>query len=284
MGRFVLRRGHIEHYCRRVSNPYGQGPYGQQPQQPYGQQPQQPYGQQPPQQPYGQPPPYGQQPPPPPYGQQPPQSPPYGQPAPYGQQPYGQQQQPYGQAPPYAQQQPGYAPQYGGPGDYVNIPGAGSFKLASMGQRFLARLIDGLIVGIPLTILSVIIISAVAPSADEIRQGKTTSFITILLIYAGALIVLSVVYEVGLIASRGATVGKSAMGVRVVTAATAAQRGAGTGGGPAFVRWATYNVPAIIPVVGSLWVLICALSPFFDSVNRQGFHDKAAKTYVLSEK
>ena len=66
--------------------PYGQAPYGQQPQQPpYGQAP---YGQQP-QQPYGQAP-YGQQPQQPPYGQAPygqqPQQPPYGQP-PYGQQP-----------------------------------------------------------------------------------------------------------------------------------------------------------------------------------------------------
>ncbi|WP_434318359.1 DUF4190 domain-containing protein [Leifsonia sp. P73] len=63
--------------------PYGQQPYGQQPQQPYGQQP---YGQQP-QQPYGQQP-YGQQ----PYGQQPGQpgygQPAYGQPAPGYAQPY----------------------------------------------------------------------------------------------------------------------------------------------------------------------------------------------------
>jgi len=58
--------------------PYGQQPYGQQPQQPYGQQP---YGQQP-QQPYGQQP-YGQQPGQPGYGQ-----PAYGQPAPGYAQPY----------------------------------------------------------------------------------------------------------------------------------------------------------------------------------------------------
>jgi uncharacterized RDD family membrane protein YckC len=284
MGRFVLRTAHIAHYCRGVSTPSGQGPYGQQPQQPYGQQP--------PQQPYGQPPPYGQQ---------PPQSPPYGQPA-YGQQPppppppqpqppqYGQQQPQYGQQPPQYPsapqygQQPGYAPQYGGPGDYVNIPGAGAFKLAGMGQRFLARLIDGLIVGIPLVILSVIIISSIAPSAEEIRQGKTTNFLVTLLIYAGALIVISVLYEVGMIATRGATVGKSAMGVRVVTAATSAQRGVGIGGGPAFTRWAVMFAPGIIPYVGNLWVLVCYLSPLFDSTGRQGFHDKAAKTWVLSDK
>lgn len=54
-------------YPPQQPGPYGQDPYGQQPQQP----PQSP--------PYGQPsPPYGQQPSPPPYGGQP--SPPYGQP------------------------------------------------------------------------------------------------------------------------------------------------------------------------------------------------------------
>lgn len=64
-----------------MSNPYGQGPYGQPPQQPYGQPPQQPYGQ-----------------PSPPYGQPAPPSPPYGQPAAYG-------------APPPQQAYPGYPPQ-----------------------------------------------------------------------------------------------------------------------------------------------------------------------------
>ena len=44
------------------------------------------------------------------------------------------------------------------------------------------------------------------------------------------------------------------------------------------------NLDSIVPFVGGLWVLICELSPFFDSEARQGFHDKAAKTYVLSTK
>jgi uncharacterized protein YbjQ (UPF0145 family) len=74
--------------------PYGQNPYGQQP-NPYAQQPQQPYGQPGrPAQPYGQQP-YGQQPgypPQQPYGQQPGQGQP--QQNPYAQQPYGQAGQP----------------------------------------------------------------------------------------------------------------------------------------------------------------------------------------------
>ncbi|GIV98306.1 MAG: hypothetical protein KatS3mg057_2963 [Herpetosiphonaceae bacterium] len=103
-----------------------QQPYGgqyQQPQQPYGgqyQQPQQPYGgqYQQPQQPYG-----GQY-------QQPQQ--------PYGGQ-YQQPQQPYG----------GY-PGYG-------VPAAAAGQLGSWGARFVAYLIDGIILLIPWCILGFIL-------------------------------------------------------------------------------------------------------------------------------
>lgn len=273
-----------------MSTPYGgQGPYGQQPQQPYGQQPQ--YGQQPGG--YGQPPqspPYGQPAQGQPYGQ-PQQAPGYGQQQNYGQQQqgYGQQppqygQQPYGQQPPQYPQQPGY----GVPaGEMVNIPGAGTFKLADMGQRFLARLIDGVIIGIPLSILSVIVLAAMAPSAEDLAFGRasSTSFFVTLLIWAGFLLVFSVAYEVGMLSSRGATIGKNLMGLRVVSAQTANIPGAGLGLNTAGIRWAVIYGPSIVPFVGGLWTLVCVLSPFFDNTGgRQGFHDKAAKTWVLSTK
>src|SRR5947209_2151951 len=82
---------------------------------------------------YDQPPPqYGQ----PQYGQPPPQ---YGQPQ-YGQPPpqYGQQQQYYGQPPQYGQQQYGQQ----------------QLAYVSVGPRFLAVLIDGLIIGAVTGILS----------------------------------------------------------------------------------------------------------------------------------
>src|SRR6266567_4305671 len=100
---------------------------------------QQQYGQQSPGQ---QPPPYeqqsGQQ--PPPYGQQQYEQQQYGQQAPYGSQPppYGQQQ--YGQQP-YGQQ-----PQYGQP----------QLQYAGVGPRFLAVLIDTIIIGVVAGILSAI--------------------------------------------------------------------------------------------------------------------------------
>ena len=258
-----------------MSTPYGQGPYGQQ-QQPYGQ------------------PAYGQQ--PGGYGQ-PPQSPPYGQPAQaYGQQPYAQQQgygpqAPYGQQQHYGQPPYGQAPQqpgYGAPAsELVNIPGAGTFKLADMGQRFLARLIDGVIIGVPLSVLSLVILAAMAPSAEDIAFGRATatSFVVTLLIWAGFLLLFSVAYEVGMLATRGATIGKNLMGLRVASAQTANRPGTGLGVNVAGLRWAVLYGPAIVPFVGGLWVLVCMLSPFFDNTGgRQGFHDKAAKTWVLSTK
>src|SRR5674536_100265 len=87
-------------------------------------------------------PPSGQQ----PSGQPPSGQPPYGQPA-YGQPAYGQSQyppSPYGQ-PPYGQPQYGQ-PQFGAAGHtpgaltgLVDIPGRGPVKLATTGQRVLAR-------------------------------------------------------------------------------------------------------------------------------------------------
>jgi uncharacterized RDD family membrane protein YckC len=156
----------------------------------------------------------------------------------------------------------------------VTIPGAGTFRLASMGKRFLARLLDGLIIGVPLGVIGAILLANI---------GTNSGLVTIL-VFTGGIIVLTVIYEVGMISSKGATVGKLAVGVRVVTAQTAAVPGRGIGGGPAFARWAVLNLPGIVPGVGGLWVLICVLSPLFDNVGRRGFHDKAAKTWVLSTK
>ncbi|MGH3325187.1 MAG: RDD family protein, partial [Streptomyces sp.] len=106
-----------------------------------------------------------------PYAQQPPQQPPQGGQPGYG---YPQQQPPQGQpgygypqqGAPYGQPQPGGVPGQPGYGypqqpagtvqannGYININYLGPVQLATMGQRFLARLIDGLILG---TIMSIV--------------------------------------------------------------------------------------------------------------------------------
>ncbi|GAA1223845.1 hypothetical protein GCM10009676_01560 [Prauserella halophila] len=286
--------------------PYGQQP-GQQPGQPYGQgvpgqyeqppsggfqqpnpqsggfqQPapgQQPYGQPAPgQQPYGQPAP-GQQ----PFGQQPPYGqPPYGQP-PYGQPPYGQP--PYGQPGGFPGQQPGG---FGGgqmvagqariivPGAQIQFSNTGPLVLGTMGSRFLARLVDGLIIGMPVGILVMIIQLAVVASDPGLGW--------IIWLMAPLPFIGLVLYEGLMLGSRGATVGKSVAGLRVMTELSSMQQQPGIGSGPAFSRVATQMAPGIIPCIGGLVSLLMNLSPFFDEQARQGWHDKAAKTYVISTK
>src|SRR2546430_2779776 len=150
-------------------------------QQQYGQQQ---YGQQPPGQ---QPPPYEQQ-----YGQQPPgqQPPPYEQQ--YGQQQYEQQQYgqqaPYGsQPPPYGQQQYGQQPQYGQP----------QLQYVGVGPRFLAILIDSIIIGVVAGILG-----AIFRNSPGLSGGVTG--------------LLTLAYFIVLEATQGATLGEMALGLRVV--------------------------------------------------------------------
>jgi uncharacterized RDD family membrane protein YckC len=274
------------------NQPYGQQPYGQQPQTPppgfnqpgYGA-PQQPYDpNQQAQQPYGQAsPPYGtpQQPydPNQAYGQQPQ----------YGQQPYGGQQA-YGQQP----------LQYQAGGIYAQVPGLGTVPLASMGSRFLARLIDGIIVSIPFGIIFGIIITTYATSAARDIQnnyhydpttgtyvgdpnaaaGAGLGFFTISLLTPVIYLVIQCLYEGIMLGTKGATLGKMAMGVRVIREDNGQLPGMGKG----FGRVGTMFGPWIVPCLGYIWVLLCYLSPLFDNQRRQGWHDKVVKTLVISSR
>ncbi len=261
-----------------MSNPYPpqdpNNPYGSQPEQPYGQQPpagQQPYGQQP-QQPYDQQPqqPYGQQ-PQQPYGQQPQQ--------PYGQQPYGQQP-PVGQPPGY------YVPQ--------NMSGT----LATVGKRFLAVLIDsillGVIGGIIGAVLGVGFASRFGFGGGSFTFDKGPFVIVTILGLA-----LNFGYYVYFYSTTGQTLGKKALNIRVarrdrqpLDLRTAA------------IRTAVINASSIVSVflviglfdptdasslgayssisgIVSLFQLLDYLWAFWDG-EKQTLHDKAAGTVVLN--
>ncbi|MGW7521581.1 RDD family protein [Streptomyces sp. NPDC054796] len=251
----------------------GQNPYGQQPQQP-GQQPQQPYGY--PQQ--GQPPAGGQ--------------PAYGYPQ-QGQAPYGQQQpgQPaYG----YPQQPPPPGGTVQANNGYININYLGTVQLATMGQRFLARLIDGLIIGV---VMSIVMFAGLAGTLgiasdmedcgsymdpgyqaciDEQSQAATGAFGAFFAIMM-SLAVFMLLYEWLMISFKGATFGKMAMGLRVVKESTGQVPGVGGG----FIRY-------IIPMVGAfvcyIGMLLVYLSPFFDNTGKiQGWHDRAAGVVVIKK-
>jgi uncharacterized RDD family membrane protein YckC len=92
----------------------------------------------------------------------------------------------------------------------------------------------------------------------------------------GALFTL--LYEVTMVALRGQTLGKMALGLRIVLQ----QNGQIPGWGPSFVRWIIPTAAGFICGIGQLLVY---LSPLFDNSGRfQGWHDKAANDLVISLK
>ncbi|MEV0255931.1 RDD family protein [Streptomyces sp. NPDC050732] len=236
--------------------------------------PNNPYGQQPPQ---GQPGGYGQAPGQPAYGQ------------PQGQPQYGYPQQAPGGVPPQGYgypQQP--ASPYGAypqqPGGGYGYPGGGP-TVASMGRRFGARAIDG----VAFTLIYIVLLVVGAADAigeaadcdpgsaayDSCMNDASTDIMGSLGAVIGALAVVGLLYEWLMTAMVGGTLGKLAVGIRVIDA----ESGQKPGIGAAFVRY-------IIPLVGSLACgigsLLVYLSPFWDKSGRQqGWHDKAAKTMVI---
>jgi uncharacterized RDD family membrane protein YckC len=251
---------------------------------------------------YGQPgygqPGYGQ----PGYGQ-----PGYGQPG-YGQPGYGQQgsgQQAYGQ-PGYGQPQqgygqsgyapPGYGQPYGSP--YQPYPGTGyqygpgkDPTLAEWWQRLLGRIIDWIIVG---AIASPLWIPAFTSYIDKLRsitnqygnlntpaaQTAVTNagghfFGDLFLAGLGAALIMFV-YDWVQHGLWGRTIGKRALGTKVVRASDRSKVSAGAAGG----RAAVFALPPVVPFVGGLFALLNELWLLWDR-QRQCIHDKAAKTVVI---
>lgn len=239
--------------------------------------------------------PYGQQQPPAPQGQ-----PGYGYPqqAPQGVPPqggYGYPQQPgqppYGAVPPQA---PGTLQANNG---YINVAGLGTVQIPTMGRRLGARLIDGVAIGILYAIFSAIGLAGVFGASKSIDDcsgmdplspayssclddanaaagGIVMTFLGIMLLF----FLVTLLYEWLMIAFAGATLGKMALGLKVVKENTGQNPGLGGG----FIRW-------IIPIVGAFLCYIGAvlvyLSPFFDNSGKlQGWHDRAAGTIVVKTK
>ncbi|MFC9847355.1 RDD family protein [Streptomyces sp. NPDC060223] len=198
---------------------------------------------------YGSPNPYGQ-----------PQDPQQGQPG-YG---YPQQGQPAGygapQTPPGVPpqqgygypQQPGY-PQGGQPGyGYPQQPGYGAQPpYANWGQRFLGTLVDMLVFAVPYILVIV---------------GKDTPA----LVLVGALALLGlVIWQLIQEGRTGQTVGKKALGIRLVREID----GQPLGVGMAFVRRLAHFLDSLACYLGWLW-------PAWDA-KKQTFADKVCSSIVI---
>ncbi|RJQ80472.1 RDD family protein [Pseudonocardiaceae bacterium YIM PH 21723] len=220
--------------------------------------------------------------PPPPAAQGPvlpmPAAPASGVPQPYPAYPGPQAQQPF--PPGYGQPFPSTDHDVIVPGERLRLPEAGDVRLASMGSRLVARLIDGLITSV-LPVGLIVLYLAFADRLFDLRQDESAFIprfsigvalaITLLLIMA----VIPPLYEWLMVATRGATLGKMLMGIRVLDQRTGGEAGYSR----AAVRVAVLHGSAYFC---ALMVLVVMLSPLFDSRRRQGWHDQAAGTVVIS--
>jgi uncharacterized RDD family membrane protein YckC len=201
-------------------------------------------------------------PPPPGSGDRPAEDP-FGKPPGDGRPPHsGSSRSPYGDAPP-----PPYGASQEQPYGQEPDPLAGMPPLAHRGLRLLARIIDALLVGIPLGV-----ILGFAFGGYDYNSSSKSFWQE--LIYA----LVYFAYDGYMLTTRGQTFGKKWMKIRVALLAD----GATPAGRPGWTRAAVYALPPIVPCCGSVFWLVNVLWCLWDKPYHQCLHDKAAKTVVVS--
>lgn len=180
-------------------------------------------------------------------------------------------QQPYPQQPPYGQ----YGNGYGYPNPYgynpYGAPPAVMMQKASVGQRIISWLIDGLITS-AIVFIPIIFFAFVAVLFEDggTRYRSAREDASALLVLFGFFVsfVLVLVYYVISI-GRGQTAGNKVAGMRFVDA-----NGAPPGNGKAFIRLLTQYFVSGWFFFGYLWM-------FWD-LEQQTLHDKIAGTYGVT--
>lgn len=174
----------------------------------------------------------------------------------------------------------------------------GGRELASPGDRFLARLIDGAILMIPSLVLSaalyvplfIWLFNSVDAETGEV-SGNLAVIISIFVLGYSVAILLTLgvdyLHEVTYQHRKGQTIGKRVMKIRIVQVAD----GAEVEGSHLRRRWLAYqaaNLVVAIPVLG--WFLSSVVGLYswlnilwflWDKPNKQCLHDKYAKTAVV---
>ncbi len=145
----------------------------------------------------------------------------------------------------------------------LGLPGA--VTLAPLWRRLVAQILDQVLVFAP------VILVALALGVRSSRDVTDHAFAINV-----AVITVAFSYDFVMIALLGRTVGKLALGTRVVRVDTA---------GP--VLWSSAAIRALVPLaagvipgVGAFASMVVYATAFFDR-RRQGWHDKAAGTIVV---
>jgi len=158
--------------------------------------------------------------------------------------------------------------------EYVDVANLGVVKLASIGQRVLARVLDVVLVVIAVVAFIFILVAAATAGSSATYSVSGLNPLAMLLFIA----VIAYLYEILLVAFWGRTVGKMIVGARIIRAVDGMKPNFGN----AFLRWLAPGLGALIPFLGQLGATLVLLSPTFDSSGRrQGWHDKMAGTLVI---
>ncbi|MER6030621.1 RDD family protein [Streptomyces sp. NPDC001851] len=189
-------------------------------------------------------------PPPPPGGAPPPPhgGGPYGGTGPYGGDPYG-----------------------AGAGGYPADPLAGMPPLADSGRRTLARIVDMILVGIVVWLLTWAFgVREYQVDGDQVEVGRSVAQSVIAA-------VLYIAYDTFMMARHGQTLGKRWLGMRVANLDDGATPSVQANLIRALVLWLPFAF-----CCACIWTAISGGWSFFDKPYKQGLHDKAAKTVVVS--
>ncbi|MFF9811900.1 RDD family protein [Streptomyces sp. NPDC014006] len=170
-----------------------------------------------------------------------------------------------GQAPPPPPGSP-----YGG-GGYPADPLAGMPPLAASGKRTLARIIDMILVGIVVWLLSWgfgVNEYTMDDTKIEVSKSIGESFVAA---------VLYIAYDTFMISRSGQTLGKKWLNMRVANLDNGQNPSVQT----SLVRAAVLWIPFAF-CCACIWTAICGGWSYFDKPYKQGLHDKAAKTVAVS--
>ena len=170
--------------------------------------------------------------------------------------------------------QPGPASMPAAPPVTAGPRGGAPFTKGGPWWRFLARLLDGVIVGIPL-----LIVTDALFGTETINVDTENGFDFAVNLDGGEMILITLLYglyEVGMIGAFGRTLGKWMCGVHVV------RQGSLELPGPvvSVVRYLCYCL-YIIPILGWVLWVVSAVRGFSDP-HGETIHDKLAKTLVAS--
>ncbi|MEU3610117.1 RDD family protein [Streptomyces sp. NPDC035033] len=197
----------------------------------------------------------------------PPGSPPPGPPPSGGPPPGSPYDSPYPPPPPYG----GYGGGYGGTDPLSGMP-----PLAESGRRILARLIDWVIIAVPLAIIGIPfdVYDRATVDGDDFQATWTGGG---QLVFQLLTIVAYVAYDTVLTAKNGQTLGKRLMKLRVAML----NDGSTPPMSQSLLRAVVLWLPALI-CCACLWPLLLLILILVDKPYKQGLHDKAAKTVVVT--